>query len=74
MTPEKQIKPEEIIDVPVPSDEEFASIMESIENNATTEQYIGPGPTRREINIKAKSRAKDKLARKARRNQRKRKK
>lgn len=55
------------------ADEDFAAAMENIKNRVATEKYVGPGPTRREIKLKAKNRNKNKLARKVRRDKRKRK-
>ena len=55
------------------ADDEFSAAMENIKNRVATEKYVGPGPTRREIKLKAKNRDKNKLAKKARRVQRKRK-
>ncbi len=58
----------------VPDKDELASIMEGIKNRVATESYVGPGPSVRELKLKAKNRTKNKLARKTRRAKRKRKK
>ncbi len=60
-------------DLKKPSEDDLKEILEEMKKRVATETYVGPGPTVRELNLKAKNRAKNKAARKIRRNQRKRK-
>ena len=57
----------------VPNEEELSSVMERIKESAQTEKPVGPGLSASALKLRAKNRIKNKLARKTRRTQRKRK-
>lgn len=57
----------------VPNEEELSSVMERIKESSQTEKPVGPGLSASALKLRAKNRIKNKLARKTRRTQRKRK-